>query len=102
MIRREAAQKSTRCAAAAVIELTTEQMVHAIEEITVNQGIDPRGAVLIGGGGAAGLNGVAVSRRLGSTAVLFPPVGAALSAAGALVSDLVAEFAACFFRPSRR
>jgi len=81
-------------AAAAVIELTTEQMVHAIEEITVNQGIDPRGAVLIGGGGAAGLNGVAVSRRLGSTAVLFPPVGAALSAAGALVSDLVAEFAA--------
>ena len=81
-------------AAAAVFEVTTEQMVHAIEEITVNQGIDPRAAVLVGGGGAAGLNGVAVSKRLGSTAVLFPPVGAALSAAGALVSDLVAEFAA--------
>ena len=28
----------------------------AIEEITVNQGIDPRSAVLVGGGGAAGLN----------------------------------------------
>jgi N-methylhydantoinase A len=83
-----------RAAAAAVIEVTTEQMVHAIEEITVNQGIDPREAVLIGGGGAAGLNGVAVARRLGSTAALFPPVGAALSAAGALASDLVAEFAA--------
>jgi N-methylhydantoinase A len=83
-----------RAAAAAVIEVTTEQMVHAIEEITVNQGIDPRTAVLIGGGGAAGLNGVAVSRRLSGSAVLFPSVGAALSAAGALVSDLVAEFAA--------
>ena len=43
-------------AAAAVLELATEQMVRAIEEITVNQGIDPRGAVLVGGGGAAGLN----------------------------------------------
>ena len=40
-------------------------MVRAIEEITVNQGIDPRAAVLIGGGGAAGLNAVAIARRLG-------------------------------------
>ena len=37
----------------------------AIEEITVNQGIDPRAAVLVGGGGAAGLNAVAIARRLG-------------------------------------
>src|SRR6266540_4744780 len=80
-------------AAGAVLEVATEQMVHAIEEITVNQGIDPREAVLVGGGGAAGLNAVAVARRLGCAGVLFPPVGAALSAAGALLSDLVAEFA---------
>ena len=45
--------------------LATEQMVGAIEEITVNQGIDPRAAVLVGGGGAAGLNAVAIARRLG-------------------------------------
>ena len=83
-------------AAAAVLEVATEQMVHAIEELTVNQGIDPRDAALVGGGGASGLNGVAVGRRLGSRAVLFPAVGAALSAAGALVSDLVAEYAATF------
>jgi N-methylhydantoinase A len=87
---------SEHAAAAAVIEVTTEQMVHAIEELTVNQGIDPRTAVLVGGGGAAGLNAVAVGRRLGCASVLFPPVGAALSAAGALVSDLVAEFATTF------
>ena len=52
-------------AAAAVLALATEKMVGAIEEITVNQGIDPRAAVLVGGGGAAGLNAVAVARRLG-------------------------------------
>ena len=46
-------------------------MVAAIEEITVNQGIDPRGAVLVGGGGAAGFNAVAIARRLGCRAPWF-------------------------------
>jgi N-methylhydantoinase A len=79
-------------AAHAVVELATEKMVGAIEEITVNQGIDPGAAVLVGGGGAAGLNTVAVGRRLGCAAVLIPETGAALSAAGALMSDLHADF----------
>lgn len=76
----------------AVVELATEKMVGAIEEITVNQGIDPTTAVLVGGGGAAGLNTVAVGRRLGCAAVLIPETGAALSAAGALMSDLHADY----------
>jgi N-methylhydantoinase A len=76
-------------AAAAVLDLLTQAMVAAIEEITVNQGIDPRAALLVAGGGAAGFNSVAIARRLGCRAVLFPALGAALSAAGALLSDLV-------------
>ncbi|MFO1058566.1 MAG: hydantoinase/oxoprolinase family protein, partial [Dongiaceae bacterium] len=76
-------------AAAAVLDLLTQAMVAAIEEITVNQGIDPRAAVLVAGGGAAGFNSVAIARRLGCRATLFPELGAALSAAGALLSDLV-------------
>lgn len=78
-------------AAAAILRLATENMVSAIEEITVNQGIDPRGAVLVGGGGAAGLNSVTIARRLGCRAVIIPELGAALSAAGALMSDLQSE-----------
>jgi N-methylhydantoinase A len=78
--------------AAAVLELTTEHMVHAIEDITLNQGIDPRSAVLVGGGGSAGLNVVAIARRLGVPRVLVPDVAAALSAAGALLADLTAEY----------
>lgn len=79
-------------AAAAIVELATERMVGAIEEITINQGVDPRQAVLVGGGGAAGLNAVAIARRLGCPRVLIPEVGAALSAAGALLSELATEF----------
>ncbi len=73
-------------AAAAIMAVATERMVQAIEEITVNQGVDPRSAVLVGGGGAAGLNAVAIARRLGSRRIVIPQAGAVLSARGALMT----------------
>jgi N-methylhydantoinase A len=84
-------------AASAILALATEQMVQAIAEITIDRGVDPRTGVLIGGGGAAGLNGVAVMRRLGCRSVIIPEAGAVLSAVGALMADLTAEFAAAVF-----
>lgn len=89
-------------AAAAILSVTTENMVQAIMDITVNQGIDPRGAVLVGGGGAAGLNSVPIARRLGSPRLVIPELGAALSAAGALMSDLTSQFHATLFATSDR
>ncbi len=84
-------------AASAIMALATEQMVQAIAEITVESGLDPRGAVLVGGGGAAGLNSSAIMRRLGCRALVIPEAGAALSAVGALMADLSADFSqACF------
>jgi N-methylhydantoinase A len=88
--------------AAAVLALATEKMVGAIDGITVNQGIDPTTAVLIGGGGAAGLNAVAVGRRLGCAGVLIPETGAVLSAAGALMSELSSDYARMLFTTSGR
>ncbi|MBE0695006.1 MAG: hydantoinase/oxoprolinase family protein, partial [Aquamicrobium sp.] len=79
-------------AANAVITIATENMVQAILDITVKQGIDPRDAVLIGGGGAAGLNSVRIARRLGCRTLIIPETGPALSAAGALMSELKAEY----------
>jgi N-methylhydantoinase A len=79
-------------AAAAIVRLATERMVRAIEGITIHKGIDPRQAALIGGGGAAGLNVVAIARRLGCAEVIVPTLGPALSAAGALISDLTRTF----------
>jgi N-methylhydantoinase A len=87
-------------AAAAIMAVATERMIQSIEEITVNQGVDPRTAVLIGGGGAAGLNAVAIARRLGSPRVVIPQAGAVLSARGALMSDLMSEYASAFFTGS--
>ncbi|MCZ6511920.1 MAG: hydantoinase/oxoprolinase family protein [Alphaproteobacteria bacterium] len=87
-------------AAAAVISIATENMVQAIMDITVNQGIDPRGAMLIGGGGAAGLNSIAIARRLGCPRAIIPEVGAALSAAGAMMSDLTSQYRRTLFMTS--
>ena len=87
-------------AAAAVISIATENMVQAIMDITVNQGIDPREAMLIGGGGAAGLNSIAIARRLGCPRAIIPEVGAALSAAGAMMSDLTSQYRRTLFMPS--
>ena len=83
-------------AALAVLRLATEHMVRAIEDITLGRGIDPRDAVLVAGGGAAGINAVAIAQRLGCARVILPDLGAALSAVGALISDLTAEYGATF------
>jgi N-methylhydantoinase A len=102
-IRREIADRlgqSVETAAAAIIELATEHMVQAILDITLNQGVDPTKAIFVAGGGAAGLNCVAIGRRLGCRTVLVPETGAALAAAGALISDLTAHHQAMFHTTS--
>ncbi|GAA3967323.1 hydantoinase/oxoprolinase family protein [Actinomadura viridis] len=85
-------------AAMAIRDVATQHMVDAIEEITIHQGIDPRQAVLAGGGGAAGLNAVSIGRRLGCERVLIPDVVATLSAGGALLSDMAFDARAADWR----
>ena len=91
---------SVEDAAAAILGLATEHMVQAIMDITVNQGIDPTAATFVAGGGAAGLNCVAIARRLGCRRVLVTEAGAALAASGALISDLSAQYHAMFYARS--
>jgi N-methylhydantoinase A len=79
-------------AAMAILRVATERMVSAIEEITIHDGIDPTGAALIGGGGAAGFNTVAIGRQLGCPEVIVPPTGPVLSASGAMISELSRSF----------
>jgi N-methylhydantoinase A len=81
-------------AAIAVIDVVSENMVQAIENLTIHQGVDPRSAVLVAGGGAAGFNIVAIARRLGCRDIIVPQVGALLSAAGSLMADLGDDYSA--------
>jgi N-methylhydantoinase A len=83
-------------AAAAIVELGIEHMVRAIEGMTLVQGIDPASAVMIGGGGGAGLYACAIARRLETPLVIVPEVSATLSAVGTLLSDLQSDFASTY------
>ena len=78
-------------AALAVITVANEHMVAAIKELTINEGVDPRDAAIVAGGGAAGLGVAAIARELGCTRVLLPRSAGALSAFGGQQADIVAE-----------
>ncbi|HMM76571.1 MAG TPA: hydantoinase/oxoprolinase family protein [Gammaproteobacteria bacterium] len=83
--------KSIEDSALAIVTVANENMIKAIQEITVKEGFDPADAILVAGGGAAGLNILPIARALGMRRVLIPRTAGALSACGALFSDMGGE-----------
>jgi N-methylhydantoinase A len=88
-------------AAAAALTIASENIVGAIREITIARGIDPREVTIVAGGGASGLNIVPIARELGCRRVLLPSTAGALSACGALYSDVVSEFSTSRYLETR-
>ncbi len=80
-------------AAAAIVTVTTERMINAIEDIAISQGVDPRAASVVVGGGSGGFYAGTILQRLKMPQAIVPEGAAALSAIGALISDLTGEFA---------
>ncbi len=75
-------------------------MVTAIKDITVRQGIDPREYLFVGGGGASGLHIVPIMQELEAKTALVPKVAGSLSAFGGVFADLNAEFSASYYTKS--
>ena len=88
-------------AAQAALTIASENIVGAIREITIAQGIDPREVTMVAGGGASGLNIVPIARELGCRRVLLPSMASALSACGALFADVVSEFSRSRYEETR-
>lgn len=89
--------------AASLIALTVEQnMVGAIEDLTIRRGVDPRGYLLVAGGSAAGLHAAAIARELGMTRALVPDAAGVLSAYGIATGDIRFGFARSLFASSAR
>jgi N-methylhydantoinase A len=87
--------------AACLICLTCEQnMVSAIEDITVRRGIDPRDYLMVGGGAAAGLHAVPLARELGIKQIIVPKTSGVLSAFGILASDVKCHLVSSYFTNS--
>jgi len=77
-------------------------MVTAIRDITIWQGIDPREYLLVSGGGAAGLHFIPIMRELEMKQALVPKVAGAISAVGGLFADLSTEYSASHYTQSNR
>lgn len=75
----------------AILNLTNEHMIKAIQEITVSEGFDPRESVIVAGGGAAGMGILPIAQELGCEKVIIPKMAGALSACGMQFSDIVFE-----------
>jgi N-methylhydantoinase A len=88
-------------AADAALTIASENIVGAIREITIAQGIDPREVTMVAGGGASGLNIVPIARELGCRRVLLPATASALSSCGALFADIVSEFSSSRYAETR-
>jgi len=82
---------SARAAAFSIFAVSNETMINAIKDITVSEGIDPSEAVIVAGGGAAGLNIVPIARELKCRAVIVPRTASVLSACGMQFSDIQVE-----------
>lgn len=75
-------------AAYAIYTTTNHNMIGAIEDITVNEGIDPRDSYVVSGGGATACHIGDMARILGIKRFMVPRFAAGLSAYGGLISDV--------------
>jgi N-methylhydantoinase A len=75
-------------AAAGMIEVVNANMVGGIRAVSVERGIDPRGFLLVCGGGAGGLHAARIARQIGIRHIVIPPQASTLCAFGMTVTDV--------------
>ncbi len=69
-----------------MIDVVESHMERAVRTVSVEEGADPRSAVLVAFGGAGGMHATALARRLEMSAVVIPPFAGVFSAVGLLLS----------------
>ena len=75
-------------AAAGILRLMEQKLLHALQHISIERGHDPRRFTLVAGGGAGALHAATVARALGCRRVYVPRVAGAFCALGMLNSDV--------------
>jgi N-methylhydantoinase A len=76
-------------------------MVAAIEDVTIWQGVDPREYLLVAGGGASGLHIVPIAQELKMKKIIVPKLSGVLSSMGGLAADMTMDFHISHFTDSR-
>lgn len=76
----------TSATALGIVEIVEAHMERAVRAVSIEEGSDPRNAVLVAFGGAGGMHATALARRLDMRGVVVPPHAGVFSALGLLLS----------------
>ncbi len=87
---------SVEDAAAGVIRLLEQNLLHAVERLSIERGHNPAKFILVAAGGAGPMHGTAVARALGCTRALLPRAAGAFCAMGTLQSDVRQDYLQVF------
>lgn len=79
-------------AAAGVIRLLEQNLLHAVERLSIERGHNPADFTLVAAGGAGPMHGAAVARALGCKRALLPRAAGAFCAMGTLESDVRQDY----------
>ncbi|WP_271983613.1 hydantoinase/oxoprolinase family protein [Pseudoclavibacter terrae] len=79
-------------AAQAIIDVSANHMATAIRQASLEQGVDPRGALIVAGGGAGAMVAAAIGMLLEAETVLVPATAGVLAAYGAHRAPIATEF----------
>ena len=80
---------NTEAAAIGILQLLEQNVLHAVERISIERGYDPSRFVLVAAGGAGPMHGTSVARALGCRQVYIPRQAGAFCAIGMLYSCLL-------------
>ena len=85
--------QSVQATAAGIMLISASAMANAMREISLDQGLDPRGLTLLPFGGAGPLMGTLLADELGMSRIIVPPLAGNFSAWGLLGADMVQSVA---------
>ncbi len=87
---------SVEDAAAGVIRLLEQNLLHAVERLSIERGHNPATFTLVAAGGAGPMHGTNVARSLGAKRALLPRAAGAFCAMGMLQSDVRQDYLKVF------
>jgi len=87
---------SVEDAASGVIRLLEQNLLHAVEQLSIERGHNPATFTLVAAGGAGPMHGANVARALGCRRALLPRASGAFCALGMLQSDVRQDYLKVF------
>jgi N-methylhydantoinase A len=84
-------------AAQAILDVSINHLASAIRQATLEEGVDPRGALIVAGGGAGPMVAAMIAELLDSDRALVPATAGVLAAFGAHEAAIATEFGASLF-----